>query len=150
LICEDAADGMFVTLFYGLLDPQTGQFTYVNAGHNPPWLCRQGEGLEAGGLMELTRTGMALGVLPDTPYEQRAVHFRPGDFVILYTDGVVDAMGRQGQRFGVERLKHAILEHRRGRAADIVAALEATVGAFSGPSAPFDDTAVLVAKRAAA
>jgi sigma-B regulation protein RsbU (phosphoserine phosphatase) len=147
LICADAADGMFVTLFYAQLDPQTGEFSYVNAGHNPPLLCRPGSAAEAGETTQLMPTGMVLGVLPDFPFGQSTVNLKPGDFVLLYTDGVTDATGTASQRFGLERLQRVVLEHRYERAVDLVAVLEATIGEFSGPSAPFDDVAILVVKR---
>jgi sigma-B regulation protein RsbU (phosphoserine phosphatase) len=149
LICADAANGMFVTLFYALLDARTGEFTYVNAGHNPPLLCRACKGSERGQLMQLMPTGMALGVLPDFVFEQRTVHFEPGDFVLLYTDGVIDAIGPNGQRFEMERLQRVILDHQRAHAVDLVAALVAAIGDFASASAPFDDTAILAVKRGA-
>jgi len=83
LICADASDGMFITLFYALLDPATGEFTYVNAGHNPPLLCGPN-----GRLTELTLTGMALGVLTDSQFEEHTARLDPDDFILLYTDGV--------------------------------------------------------------
>jgi sigma-B regulation protein RsbU (phosphoserine phosphatase) len=119
LISADSTGGMFVTLFYGLLSPASAQFTYVNAGHNPPLLYRAAPD----SLSHLTRTGMALGVVADAPFEECTLHLRPGDFLFLYTDGVTDATNSQGQRFGVERLQHLILEHRRAHAAAIIASL---------------------------
>ena len=150
LICTDAADGMFVTLFYAQLDPQTGEFSYVNAGHNPPLLCRPGKGAQGGALTQLMPTGMALGVLPDFSFEQRTAHLKPGEFVLLYTDGVTDATGLPGQRFGMERLQRVVLDHQHAHAAGLVAALEAAIGDFAGASAPFDDVAILVVRRDAA
>jgi sigma-B regulation protein RsbU (phosphoserine phosphatase) len=142
LICADSTGGMFVTLFYALLNPEAGEITYVNAGHNPPLLYRA----EQDRLVELTRTGMALGVVADSPFEQRTVHLDPGDFVLLYTDGVTDATDAHLQDFGMERLRRVILEHRHAPATDVVAALEQAIGDFAGSTAPFDDTAVVVMK----
>lgn len=147
LICADASDGMFVTLFYAQLDPQTGEFSYVNAGHNPPLLCRPGNGGKGEELTQLMPTGMALGVLPDFPLEQRTAYLKPGDFVLLYTDGVTDATGAPGQRFGMERLQRVVLDHQDLHATDLVTALERTIGEFSGSSAPYDDVAILVVRR---
>jgi sigma-B regulation protein RsbU (phosphoserine phosphatase) len=147
LICADAADGMFVTLFYAQLDPRTGDFTYVNAGHNPPLLCRQGVGPEERQLVQLERTGMALGVLPDEPFEQHTVRLDPGDFVLLYTDGVPDAAGAGGQFFGMERLRRVVLDRPYEQVGDLVAALESAIGDLTGSSAPFDDMAILAVER---
>jgi len=142
LICADSAGGMFVTLFYALLNPEAGEITYVNAGHNPPLLYRT----EQDQLTKLTRTGMALGVVADSSFRQRTVHLNPGDFVLLYTDGVTDATDAHLRDFGMERLQRVILDHRHAPAADVVAALEQAIGDFSGSTAPFDDVAIVVTK----
>ncbi|MEE9616057.1 MAG: GAF domain-containing SpoIIE family protein phosphatase [Anaerolineae bacterium] len=140
LICTDSAGGMFVTLFYALLNPEAGEITYVNAGHNPPLLYRA----EQDRLVELTRTGMALGVVADSPFEQRTVHLDPGDFVLLYTDGVTDATDAHLQDFGMERLRRVILDQQHAPATDVVASLEQAIDDFTGSTAPFDDIATVV------
>jgi serine phosphatase RsbU (regulator of sigma subunit) len=140
LICADSTAGMFVTLFYTLLDPSTRELIYVNGGHNPPLLCRAGESQ----LTRLMPTGMALGVLDDAPYKQESLQLDPGDFVVLYTDGVTDATNRQEQVFGMERLQRVLLDHRDDTAVDIVAALEQAIDGFVGTTEPFDDIAIVV------
>jgi len=100
---------MFVTMFYLSVDARSGDLTYVNAGHNPPLLVHCQETLSLAQPMLLTRSGMALGVDPDTPYEQKVVHLEPGDFVVLYTDGVTDAENPAGKPFGMERLARKVL-----------------------------------------
>jgi sigma-B regulation protein RsbU (phosphoserine phosphatase) len=147
LICADSADGMFVTLFYGLLDPSSGKLTYVNAGHNPPLLCRAGEHGEAGLLDELRPTGMALGVVEDCTFAQRTVHLQPGDSVLLYTDGVTDATDKGLRCFGLDRLRRVILDHQPAPVADMVAVLERTIDDFTGSAIQFDDIAILAVKR---
>jgi sigma-B regulation protein RsbU (phosphoserine phosphatase) len=142
LICADSTRGMFVTLFYALLNPPTGEITYVNAGHNPPLLCRADQDQ----LTQLARTGMALGVVEDTPFEQHTLRLNPGDFMLLYTDGVTDATDAHEQDFGMERLQRVILDHRHAPAAEAMAALEQAIRDFAGPTAPFDDMAVVVIK----
>jgi sigma-B regulation protein RsbU (phosphoserine phosphatase) len=142
LICADATGGMFVTLFYTLLNPATGEIAYVNAGHNPPLLYRA----EQDDLTRLVRTGMALGVLEDSCFEQQTLHLNPGDFFLLYTDGVTDATDAQLQDYGMERLEGIILDHRDASAADIMAALEQAIHDFAGSVTPFDDIAIVVAK----
>jgi sigma-B regulation protein RsbU (phosphoserine phosphatase) len=142
LICADFPGGMFVTLFYALLDPATGELTYVSAGHDPPLLYRA----DSGQLTELWPTGMALGVIADTSYEQRTVHLDPGDLIVFYTDGLTDAIDEQEREFGLERVQRIILDHRQAPAADIVAALEQAIDDFAGPVDPFDDIAIMVTK----
>jgi sigma-B regulation protein RsbU (phosphoserine phosphatase) len=143
LVCADAANGMFITMFYAQLDPMTGEAVYVNAGHNPPLLYRAGRDELAG----LARTGMALGIDPSVRYDQQSVRLDTGDFVLLYTDGVTDALDAQGDEFGQERLRQVILDHRRASAAELVTALNQAVSSFSGATAPFDDITVVVVKH---
>ena len=143
LICADASGGMFVTLVYALLDPQAGEITYVNAGHNPPLLYRA----EQDRLVALARTGMAIGVVADSAFEQRTVQLNHGDFILLYTDGVTDATDAQEQEFGEERLQRVILDQRHAPVANVVAALEQAIGDFAGSTAPFDDVTMMAIKR---
>ena len=143
LICADSTNGMFVTLFYALLDPATGDLTYVNAGHNPPLLFSAGSDQPAA----LRRTGMALGVEVETSYEQITLRLQPGDFIVLYTDGVVEAIDTSQQEFGIQRLKQVLLDNRNSTPSSIVQALEQDLIAFTGPTPPFDDITLLFAKR---
>jgi sigma-B regulation protein RsbU (phosphoserine phosphatase) len=143
LICADASGGMFVTLVYALLDPQAGEITYVNAGHNPPLLYRA----EQDRLVALARTGMAIGVVADSAFEQRTVQLNHGDFILLYTDGVTDATDAQEQEFGEERLQRLILDQRHAPVADVVTTLEQAIGDFAGSTAPFDDVTMVAIKR---
>jgi sigma-B regulation protein RsbU (phosphoserine phosphatase) len=142
LICDDSTRGMFVTLFYALLDPATGALTYVNAGHNPPLLYQA----DRGQLTELTLTGMALGVEPDTSFEQHTLHLIPGDFILFYTDGVTDAMDTGGAAFGIERVEQVVRQHATSPAEAIMGALKTAIDDFTGASAPFDDIAIMVLK----
>jgi phosphoserine phosphatase RsbU/P len=158
LICADATGGMFVTLFYASLNPENGTLTYVNAGHNPPLLYKaeipgNDTQTDSDTLVRLDRTGMALGVLADAVYEQRTLHLVPGDFLVLYTDGVTDAVqGPQQavpQRFGLHHLQQAIFEQRHAPATEIMATLESTIDEFTGANsttALFDDIAIMVIK----
>ncbi len=143
LICADSTNGMFVTLFYADLNPATGDLTYVNAGHNAPLLYHAHDEQ----LTKLSRTGMPLGVDHTSNYEQRTVRLNPGDFVVLYTDGVTDALNAQEQEFGEDRLRRMLFEQRTAPAADMVAALLQALDDFTGPTAPFDDVTIVIAKR---
>ena len=148
LICADSTAGMFVTLFCAEIRLATGQVTYVNAGHNPPLLLSRGDGGEGDrGLELLSPTGMALGVMEDAVFEQRTVQVQPGDMLLLYTDGVTDAAGADGQRFEMPRLRQVVLEQGNGAAGDVLSALAGSVAEFTGTSEQFDDMAMVVAKR---
>jgi len=143
LINADTGPGMFVTLFYGQLDPASGELRYVNAGHNPPcWYQAR-----ADAWAELTRTGMALGLFGVHTLGQRAVPLAAGDFVCLYTDGVTDAANARGDRFGVEALRAVLQAHRQDTAAEIVAAVVQALAHFRGDQPLFDDIALLVVRR---
>jgi sigma-B regulation protein RsbU (phosphoserine phosphatase) len=143
LVCADATNNMFVTLFYAQLDSATGGLTYVNAGHNPPWWYRAGERQ----FVPLKRTGMPLGVFATVEYAEQSIHLEPGDVVLLYTDGVTDALDIRDQEFGLERLKRLLDEHPSSSSAELVARLRDELHKFTGPHAPFDDITVVVLKR---
>jgi len=149
LVIADVSDkGMPAALFMALTrsivraSMTTGEITYVNAGHNPPLLYRA----DQDELTELTRTGMALGVVVDSPFEQRTVHLNAGEFILLYTDGVTDTTDAHLQDFGMERLRRVVLDHRRAPAVHIMAGLEQAIDDFAGSAAPFDDIAIVVTK----
>ena len=142
LICADANDGMFVTLFYACLNLETGVLTYVNAGHNPPWLYKA----SSDSLRRLPRTGMALGVVEDSIYTQREEQLEPGDCLLLYTDGVTDAM-RGDESFGDQRLAALVTDQRGASAGAMVATLERALRDFAGPAPPYDDITLVVVRR---
>ncbi|NIS79606.1 MAG: SpoIIE family protein phosphatase, partial [Anaerolineales bacterium] len=100
-LLTDINTGQFVTIFYGILDPTTGMMTYCNAGHNPPYHLKSQNGLPVG---LLDKTGMALGVIEEESWERGTVEISPGDMLVLYTDGIIDAQNSRGKFFGEERL----------------------------------------------
>jgi sigma-B regulation protein RsbU (phosphoserine phosphatase) len=142
LICADASRGMFVTLFYALLNPKTGALTYVNAGHNPPILFTA----ETKTLTTLQRTAMALGVHDEALTEQRTIHLSDGDFILFYTDGVTDAENNRGERFGTERLQQIIAAECHATAREIADHINEAVGDFTGERPLFDDVTIMVIK----
>src|SRR5215204_4622566 len=96
---------MFVTCFYGVLDPSRGSFTYANAGHDLPYLHRNGEA------EELRATGMPLGLMPGMSYEQKEIVLEPRDSAPFSTDGLVEAQDPKGELFGFPRLRALVAEH---------------------------------------
>lgn len=143
LVCADAADGMFLTLFYGQLDPASGQLHFVNAGHNPPLLYRHGKIMPA----ELSRTGMALGVDEMADFQEGRVTLQPGDLLVMFTDGLPDAMDDQGRQFGMERVQAAIQQHLQAPTAQLLAALLEALKAHTGVAPPFDDVTLVAVRR---
>jgi len=143
LLCADASRGMFVTLFYLALDARSGELTYVNAGHNPPLLYRPG----AAEMRPLARTGMLLGVEPAATYEEHSARLAPGDLLLLYTDGVTDAINPAGQLFGKARLEELIRRECHRPAEQILERLTEAVRGFTLQTAPFDDITLVLLKR---
>jgi phosphoserine phosphatase RsbU/P len=100
LLCRESVSSMFVTVFYGILNTQTGEAEYVNAGHNPPYL------LSASGISKVEMTnGLALGVLDDFIYESKKIQLKNGDRLLLYTDGVVEAFNQEETAYGEEKFE---------------------------------------------
>jgi sigma-B regulation protein RsbU (phosphoserine phosphatase) len=143
LILEESTNGMFVTLFYVLLDPHSGDITYVNAGHNPPFCYSK----STDSLFRLERTGMALGVEENTAYTQATKTLLPGDFLLLFTDGLVDSHNEAGEAFGVERLEKTIFAHRADRAAVMVSAIKDALHEFTGNTPCYDDMTLIAVRR---
>jgi serine phosphatase RsbU (regulator of sigma subunit)/DNA-binding NarL/FixJ family response regulator len=142
-ILADTRAGLFVTVFYGVLDPITGALTYCNAGHNPPVL------LNGSAIQELRRTGMALGVLEDAAWQRATVHLAPGDTLVLYTDGLTDTQNADGSFFGRERLL-SVAEANLGHSArDVQNALVTSAHDFAGQAVQFDDITLVVLVRTA-
>ena len=96
---------MFVTCFYGVLDPMSGTFTYANAGHDLPYLWHGGDA------EELRARGMPLGLMPGMRYEEKEVVLDAGDSALLYSDGLVEAHNSKGEMFGFPRLRALVAEH---------------------------------------
>jgi type II secretory pathway predicted ATPase ExeA len=143
-ILADTHAGLFVTVFYGVLDPAAATLTYCNAGHHPPLL------IGSGGVGEvLAGRGMALGVVPEPGWVHTAVAIPPGGSVLFYTDGVVDAMNAEGQRFGAERALAVAREEAGRPAGEMQDALLGQVQAFMGDEPQFDDITVVVLAREA-
>ncbi len=143
LICADSLNGMFVTLFYGQLDPASGELTYVNAGHNPPFVFS----VSSGKVTTLRPTGAALGVEESFVLKQKVLTLDPGDTILLFTDGASEAMDKNEQFFGEENLERILLENRDSSAEKIVSAFENALRIHTGDTAPYDDITLMVVKR---
>lgn len=143
LLHESTDRGKFVTAFYGVLDSKNHVFTFSNAGHDPP-LLRHADG----SVESLTEGGLALGVLPDSRYEERPFGVRPGDILLLFTDGVSEATSSSGEQFGPGRLEQLLAEVESKSARGIVDAVVEGVTAFAGGTGALsDDLTVVCVKR---
>jgi sigma-B regulation protein RsbU (phosphoserine phosphatase) len=130
---------MFVTVFYGILHTRTGELVYSNGGHNIPYLLRGTCGIER---VENTR-GLALGVMEAGRFETKKTVLRDGDCLFLYTDGITEAMDREGQLFSETRLQ-VVLEKANGRTvSEMIRSVVTEVRAFAGGTPQSDDITAL-------
>ncbi len=143
-ILQDARANLFVTSFYGILDPRLGIFTYSNAGHNPPILINHQDG---GTFTALTPTGIPIGVDPDAVWTQEVIQIDPGAALILYTDGIPDAQNGDGSFYKERRLMEVALSSLNRSAQEIQQAILLSVQEFVGKAAQFDDITLLVLVR---
>ena len=143
LLAEDNESMMFVTLLYAIYNPATGAVVYANGGHNSP-VVRHNDGSST--LLPLTG-GVALGVTDDFTYEQDTVVLSPGETLVLYTDGVTEAMNADGEEFGMERLYDVLATVRCDQPSDINDAIFAGVREFAGDTAQSDDITCVTLTR---
>ncbi len=132
----------FISFFFALLDPASGELAYSNAGHNPPLLIR------ANGTLEwLTEGGPVLGIVPNATYDEVRCVLNSGDVVVLYSDGVTDATNAQVEDFGETRLSEVLQQVHHGSADAILSALTKSVKDWAaGTPSPDDITLVVVRK----
>ncbi len=143
LICANSSSAMPVTFFYGRVGPEDGEMVYVNAGHNPPLIYRA----DSGTFEELGRTGILLGVDESLVLEQGTAELEPGDTLIMYTDGVPDALNSAEEAYGEDRMRESIKSAGSRSAQEISLNLLQALQQFIGDAQPFDDITLLVAKR---
>jgi serine phosphatase RsbU (regulator of sigma subunit) len=133
----------FATLFMGVLDPGSGELSYCNAGHERPIVVRAD-----GRVDRLTEGGLALGVLEFFPYGERRATLDPGDFLVVYSDGIPEATDELGNFFGEERLLECLRKNAALGAADLVGAVIDAVRRHEQGSARADDLTIVVVRRA--
>jgi sigma-B regulation protein RsbU (phosphoserine phosphatase) len=142
-LCQNNGDMMFVTLFFAMLGPASGELEFCNAGHNAPYRLN-GQGLE---VIEGAK-GIILGVRPDAVYTTGRTSLAPGESIYVFTDGVTEAADQQGELFAEARLE-AVLRAAGGcsTAAEIVTSVAEAVRGFVGNALPSDDITMLAVHR---
>lgn len=138
-LSRDTLDNEFATLFYGVIDPANKRLTYCNAGHEAPLLLRNGkfEKLEVG--------GMIVGIDGQQQYEKAILHLKPGDMLLLYTDGLCDAQNFDKQRFGRQRIQDAMLAAREASSAhDALSHVLWEMRRYTGLNERIDDTTLVM------
>jgi predicted ester cyclase len=141
-LCPNIPANMFVTCFYAILDPESGLLRYANAGHDLPYLHRDGDA------EELRARGMPLGLMPGMSYEEKEDSLEVGDSALLYTDGLVEAHDPQREMFGFARLQALVSEH--GEEESLEKALLEDLHSFVGEGWEQEDDITLVTLRRAA
>ncbi|MDL1898916.1 GAF domain-containing protein, partial [Anaerolineae bacterium CFX7] len=145
VIISDAQSDMFVTAFYGVLDTTDGSILYVNAGHNPPLWYQLGKQT----LTPLPEHGIALGIMPNFEQPQAHVQLECGDVLVLYTDGITDALNEAEEEFGMTRLGAVIQTHAAKSAQALTDEILNAVEEFSQGVPQFDDLTLVIVKRTA-
>ena len=139
-VCEQNPHSLFVTMFYGILDPTSGRFDYANAGHNPPFLV----GAD-GQVTDLpTTSGVVVGAMPGLDYNEAAVEMDPGDTLFLYTDGISEAMNDADEEFGEERLANVLAEDTQAPIRSVIDNVSNAVEAFVVDAPQSDDITCMV------
>ena len=148
LLYESSPLDRYATLFYAQLQPETGELTSINAGHNYPLVIRRD-----GSLKRLEEGGLILGMYPDhmlcqiVEYEQEMTQLYSGDTVLLYTDGVTDTLNSNSEAYEEERLEKLVTELRHASAGEICTAIYNAVTDFQGEARQFDDLTLMVLKK---
>src|SRR5215213_7719681 len=142
-LCPDIPSGMFVTCFYAILDPRSGHLVYANAGHDLPYHRRRNGDAE-----ELRARGMPLGLMPEMSYEEKETILQAGEAALLYSDGLVEAHGPEGDMFGFPRLQALVAEH--GEEQSLGEFLLKELSAFTGQEWEQEDDITLLTLRCSA
>lgn len=143
-LAADNPTGTFVTVVYGIIEPQTGRLTYTNAGHNAPALVRRGGSVE-----ELRSTGLPVGMLPEAAYRQAECTLNPGDMLALYSDGVTEAFGPGDALYGDERLFDLLAKLAGSEPDTVLSTVLSDVDAHRAGQPPSDDTTLVLVRREA-
>jgi len=141
-IAVKCPNNRFITMFCCIVDPETGETLYCNAGHNPAFLVRA-----SGEVEELSAMGTVLGILPERGYGESQITIQPGDLIAIYSDGVTEAVNSEDEEFGEDRLSQLIVEHRESSAEEIVNHVNDTLAEWTGDAPPDDDITLVIVRR---
>ena len=143
ILVDEIRSGLFITAIAGVLDVPSGRLRLANAGHEPPLLVPR----DGGPIAPIEGSGVLLGAFRSLGVRELVARLGPGDILLLYTDGVTDALGPSGERFGEPRLLGTIDGARHGSAHDVVDALRDAVAVFRGSVPPADDVTIVAVGR---
>jgi sigma-B regulation protein RsbU (phosphoserine phosphatase) len=140
--CRECRNGEFITLFLAKIDTRENTLTYCNCGHEPGVLIHS-----EGHIDSLEKGGLVMGLMEDTPYEISTVSFQNEDTLLLYTDGLIDAINFEGQMWGKERLMEVLYQSRGYSASQLVHSILGFRRRFVGLANQLDDTSLLAIRR---
>ena len=132
----------YIALVYAVYEPETKRLTFSNSGLPYP-ICAHGDG---SGVGFLNVSGIPLGLLPDSQYEERVIEIKDGDLIVFYTDGIAERRNLDGEEFGLKRLSELVQANRDKTAGEVVTAIADELERYSGGSAAHDDQTLLVMK----
>lgn len=141
-LANNIPSNRFVTLFYAELDPKVGALSFVNAGHNPPLIVH-----ESGTVEHLDAGGLPLGIVAHAEYKEGRTQLQPGDVLVIYSDGVSEAVNPAGEEFGPERLYQVVAQNLNASAAGIRDRIEAALSKFAQGTPANDDITLVIVKR---
>ena len=142
LLAQESVDCMFVTVFYGIIDVNTGEVTYCNAGHNPPYILKHKGDISP---LPMSTDPMA-GAIDGITYHEGTLKLEKGDALVMFTDGVTEAMSTANEEFGEQRLEDTLEDVAMHNCQQMVEAIKADVAAFAGEAEQSDDITVLALK----
>ncbi|HEV7375576.1 MAG TPA: SpoIIE family protein phosphatase [Pyrinomonadaceae bacterium] len=143
-LAENIPSNRFITLFYAELDPASGGVSFINAGHNPPLIVHA-----AGTTENLSAGGLPLGIRHDADYSEGRTQLHPSDVLVIYSDGVSEAVNPQGEEFGTERLYQVVSNNLNASAAGIRDRIEAALTKWAQGTPAADDITLVIVKRQA-
>ncbi len=145
LLCRKTARERFVSLVWCYFDPASSTLHYINAGHLPPLLLRR-DGTRNFEVIRLDEGGPVLGVLPGATYKQTQIPVQPGDLLVVFSDGILEALNAADEEFGEDRILAAVEENWASSPTQICDAVLAKVRAFLGKELPHDDQTLMVVR----
>jgi len=138
-LCDSNSEGMFITAFEGVLDLVTGEFTFVNAGHEMPCICKANGAFEA----YKTKPGFVLAGMEDMRYTSGTIMLDEGDKIFQYTDGVTEATNAENQLFGMDRMLKSLTDNKDKKPEELLPAIKEDIDKFVGDAPQFDDITML-------
>jgi len=142
MLYQNSAPNKFATLFYGIIDSSKNELSYCNGGHNNPFFFSHDNKLTP-----LDKGGLIVGIMPSVIYEEDTIPFNLGDLLVIFSDGITEAMNNTEEEFGEQRLIDVILQNKNEPAKDLIEIIIKKVQEFSGIQSQMDDITLVIIKR---